>query len=112
MSHVRHNAVLVTAPAYVWQPPMSREVPPQPNVEAFRLSLPPEWRPLVVGPVPSMVNSYVTYAFLPDGSKEGWPESNDGDRYRQQFADLFAWSYEDGSSPFDVQLVVYGEMRG
>lgn len=32
-----------------------------------------------------VVNGYVSYAFLPDGSKEGWNTSDDADRYRERF---------------------------
>ena len=44
---------------------------------------------LLVGPTPSLVNGYVTYALLPDGSKEGWSTSDLGDRARQIFIDHF-----------------------
>ena len=37
---------------------------------------------LLVGPVHSVTNGDVSFAFLPDGSKEGWPTSDTGDRIR------------------------------
>jgi hypothetical protein len=79
-----------------------------PDVDGFRESLPEKWRPLVVGPIASVVNDDYTFFFAPDGSKEGWADSDDGDRYRQQFMDLFAWKYDDGSTPFDVIAVRFG----
>lgn len=80
-----------------------------PDVDAFRASLPAEWQPLIVGPVGSITNDYWTFAFLPDGSKEGWDTSDRGDEYREQFEDLFSFRYEDGSSPFDVVHVRFGD---
>jgi len=98
MGYIAHDAVMVTASDYVAMP----------DVEAFRQSLPEEWRPLVIGPVRSVINGYLHFVFLPDGSKEGWGTSDQGDEYRQQFADLFSAGYEDGSSPFDVVKIRYG----
>ncbi len=72
------------------------------DVEAFRESLPEEWRSLVIGPVKSITNSYSTFAFLWDGSKEGWDTGEQGDAYRQRFLDLFSFAYEDGGSPYRV----------
>jgi hypothetical protein len=88
-----HDVVLVTSII-----PGDRD----PDMDAFRASLPEEWRPLVVGPVRSITNGYGFYAFLPDGSKEGWDTSDKGDEYREQFVALFASGY------FDVARVTYG----
>jgi hypothetical protein len=80
-----------------------------PDIDAFRASLPRAWAPLVVGPFRGMVNDTLTWMFVPDGSKEGWPESDDGDAYLLEFADLFAVRHEeDGSTPFSVVLVAFG----
>lgn len=56
----------------------------------WREKLPVEWQRLVIGPVMTVTNGYMNYAFLPDGSKEGWETSEDGDRYRQEFFALLA----------------------
>lgn len=104
MGYVRHDAVIVTTEGY-------REGG-LPDIEAFKQTLPEEWRRLVIGPVESAVNGTFSYAFLPDGSKEGWGTSNDGDRYRQQFRELFRTAYEDGSSADDVVTVAFGADYG
>lgn len=103
MGYPRHNAVIAVVPRYV----ASRMFPdvPVPDVEGFRESLPQQWRPLVVGPIPSVINGYVTYVFAPDGSNEGWPDSDDGDRYRHRFAELFSFTFPDGSSPYNVLVI-------
>lgn len=38
----------------------------------------------IVGPVKG-INGYVSYAFLPDGSKDGWESSNVADKFRERF---------------------------
>lgn len=106
MGFIAHDAVIVTISGYVLNSLMG--LPAMPDVEAFRASLPAEWQALIVGPVKSITNDYLTYAFLPDGSKEGWDTSGKGDEYREQFAALFSFKYEDGSSPFDVVHVRFG----
>lgn len=102
MGYIAHDAVIVTFGRHA----LDREW--MPDVEAFRQSLPEEWRPLVVGPVDSITNGYVTWMFLPDGSKSGWDTDEQGDEYRQQFIDLFSFRWPDGSSPWDVVTVTYG----
>lgn len=74
MGTIIHDAVIVTAADYFAQP----------DIAAFRASLPDEWQPLVVGPVRSITNGYLTYAFLPDGSTEGLDTSDAGDGYRDR----------------------------
>lgn len=105
MGYIAHHAVLVTVSGYVTKDAGKIRMP---DVNSFRASLPPEWAALVVGPVPAVINDYLHFVFLPDGSKEGWDDSDKGDAYREQFAELFSACYEDGSSPFDVALVRYG----
>ena len=102
MGYVRHNAVIVTAAGYAME---GRYDAPAPDVDAFRRSLPEKWQHLVIGPVKSVINDYVTFAFLPDGSKEGWEDSDLGDEYRRQFTALFSFAFEDGSTPFNVLVV-------
>jgi hypothetical protein len=102
VGYMRHNAVIVTASGYVFRG--QREIP-VPDIGAFRESLPEKWRRLVIGPVQSVAEDYASFAFLPDGSHEGWPDSGDGDRYRQQFIDLFSFACEDSSTPFDVLVI-------
>lgn len=99
MGYMRHNAIVAVVNGYIFGQPEA------PDVETFRASLPPEWQHLVIGPVKSVMNDYVTFVFAADGSKEGWGTSDAGDLYRKQFLDLFRFAYEDGSSPSDVLVV-------
>lgn len=66
-----------------------------------------------VSPVSKAVtNGYQSFAVFPDGSKEGWAESDYGDEERGEFV---AWlerqKYSDGSSPLAWVEVNYGETR-
>lgn len=103
MGYPRHDAIIVTVNGYVFKGGITDL--PAPDIDAFRDSLPEDWQRLVIGPVPSLVNDYLTFVFLPDGSKEGWDTSDQGDEYRKRFLDLFAHAHGDGSSPFDVVVV-------
>jgi hypothetical protein len=100
MGYIAHDAVIVTVSNY--KPEL------MPDVSAFIESMPEEFRHLVVGPIGSAVNSFVTWFFAPDGSKEFWDTSDLGDGWRRKFIDLFRFAYEDGSSPFDVVSVRFG----
>jgi hypothetical protein len=102
MGVIKHDAVIVTVAGFIVDDPR------MPDVDAFRSCLPEEFRQLLVGPIPSVVNGDVTYFFAPDGSKEGWRPSNEGDHWRSEFIDLFRFRYDDGSSPFVVTAVRYG----
>ena len=56
------------------------------------------------------INDYVTVTMIPDGSKEGWDDSNYGDDLRSQFVnELQKALYKDGSSPWDWIEVSFGE---
>jgi hypothetical protein len=83
-----------------------------PDMDAFRAGLRPEFRPLVVGPVVTRFNGCAMYAFLPDGSKEGWPPSDEGDRAREAFKDLFRHRYNDGSTGDEWTHVRFGDRDG
>lgn len=102
MGYTRHNTIIVTVSDYAFGGDSELPIP---DIDAFRDSLPEDWQRLVIGPVPALVNSYATFMFLPDGSKEGWDTSDQGDEYRKQFIDLFSACYDDGSGPFDVVVV-------
>jgi len=58
------------------------------------------------------INGYQSFCVFPDGSKEGWSDSAEGDAHRDGFiAWLKAQAYSDGSSPLAWAEVNYGEIR-
>lgn len=100
MGYIAHDAVLVVTGDY--------RPGGLPDIDAFRESMPENFRQLVIGPVQSAANGEILYAFLPDGSKEGWETSDEGEYWREEFRNLFTYRYEDGSSPDDVVSVRFG----
>lgn len=100
MGRIVHDAIVVTTTDY--------RPGGLPDIDAFRATIPEQFRPLVVGPIAAPLNGYVSYAFLPDGSKEGWGASDEGDTYRAQFAALFSQRYDDGSTHDNTVAVRYG----
>ena len=51
-----------------------------------------------------------TIFMAPDGSEEGWKDSNEADKLRDEFVALLESSkYEDGSNPWRYVEVSYGE---
>lgn len=70
---------------------------------------PKEWAALFAT-VPAISNGKATIVLCPDGSKEGWDTSNQGDYLRQRFIEELAKdNFDDGSSPWDWVEVGYGE---
>jgi len=55
-------------------------------------------------------NGYITIVLIPNGSKKGWPEAEQGDNLREDFKKkLQSFAYEDDSNPFSWVEVGYGE---
>lgn len=56
------------------------------------------------------INGFVTVVLAPDGSNEGWDDSDFGDTIRYEFIQAIRLAeYDDGSSPWDWIEVGYGE---
>ncbi|WP_109507319.1 hypothetical protein [Nocardioides speluncae] len=108
MGFMAHHAVVVHISGYVYSDNYPSGRAPAPDIAAFRETLPGRFQRLVVGPIVTAINGDLVAAFLPDGSKEGWPDSDEGDDYRRQFIELFSWCYDDGSSPFEVVHLRFG----
>ena len=60
--------------------------------------------------VKSSINGYMSFFIAPDGSKEGWPDSDTGDKLRKEFID---WIEEGEESRYlDYVEVFYGDDNG
>jgi len=95
MGYVRHHAIVVTS---------SREQDITGGIaKATELGL------VASVQSPRTVNGYRSFLVCPDGSKEGWAESDEGDVAREAFiAWLRAQRYDDGSSNIEWVEVSYG----
>jgi len=91
MGYIRHDAIIVTA----WdEERLSRA-----HAKARELKLP------VSEVVPSGVNGYVSFLIAPDGSKEGWQPSDDGDKNRAAWK---AWARDEKELWVDWTHIRYG----
>lgn len=45
---------------------------------------------VLIGPIESPINSFTIFAYLPDGSKEGWDASDAHDLWRERFKEIMA----------------------
>lgn len=60
--------------------------------------------------MPRLLNDYSSFLVAPDGSKEGWPDSDQGEARRATFvAWLHRQRHSDGSTPYEWVLVEYGK---
>jgi len=97
MGYIRHHAIIVTS----WSDKHIEHAYSQ-AVEIFGEAVSPI--------VNSKHNDYGSFFIAPDGSKEGWEESDEGDDLRERFVEwLNHHRYDDGSSPFDWAEIQYGD---
>lgn len=100
MGVIAHHAIIVTASYGGW---------PEKAHEAARRYFPEDQ---VSELSREAINGYRSFCIFPDGSKEGWAESADGNLRRDNFVEwLKAQAYEDGSSPLSWAEVHFGEIR-
>ena len=101
MGYIRHHAIVVTDHSHGEFIEAARDA-----ATRFGLSV----SDIVMSPN----NRYRSFLVAPDGSKEGWEESDKADTAR---ASLISWledqRYDDGSSPLDwVEVRFGGDDRG
>ncbi|MBG9567550.1 hypothetical protein [Brevibacillus agri] len=101
MGFIRHNAIVVTGADY--------------NSGAFEKAhlKAMELFGLLTSPiVHSDWNGYMSFFVAPDGSKEGWADSVEGDKKRKEFADFIdSLAYGDGSNSVKFVDVAYDELH-
>jgi hypothetical protein len=103
MGYMRHHAIVVTG----WDDPHGTF--DAAHAEAMRLM------PDLTTPISqARMNAYQSFCILPDGSKEGWDESDRGDKERGVF---ISWLTEhaatsDGGWWVDWALVQFGDEEG
>lgn len=99
MGYIRHHAILVTS----WQD----EAIEKAHNYADGMLLNPS------NIVTSDINGYRSFFIPPDGSKEGWENSDHGDKGRDCFIEwIGTQAYEDGSSSLVWAEVQYGDENG
>lgn len=102
MGYMRHHAIIVTT----WHEARAEAARGE-AVGVFAGRAPVS--PLLASPI----NGYWSFMVGPDGSKQGWSDSDRGDEARDALvAWLHAQRYEDGSSAFSWVEVQYGDDNG
>lgn len=100
MGIINHNAIIVTS----WHD-KSIEAAKEKIIEIWDLY--EDYHPVILD---SGVNVYKTIFIPPDGSKEGWAESDDGDEKRKKFTDWIESNNNEESGIYlEVVEVSYGE---
>lgn len=95
MGYVRHNAIVVTS--------YDESLLNAAAQKAHDLGM------IFMGPSAEGVNCYRSLLVCPDGSKEGWHDSDDGDERRKAFREwLDNRRFSDGSSCLEWVEVAYG----
>ena len=102
MGYMRHHAIVVTGPASVY---LSKATMQEVRDAVFDIA-----GNMVSELVGSPMNGYLSFFVAPDGSKEGWSESEEGDKTRQRVIDyLETLRYEDGSTSYKYAEIQYGD---
>lgn len=112
MGYMCHHAVLVTS----WDRKLTelarnKAIELAPEGEPWSPNV--DFKDLVSPIVGSVVNGYSSFFIAPDGSKEGWETSDQGDAWRAAFT---KWCdgqrYDDNSSSLTWALVQFGDENG
>ena len=99
MGVINHNAVIATT----WS------LEKADNLQEWIETL-GDKRRLIIRAKETLVNGYHTFIVVPNGSKEGWEDSDNGDRLRERvIIRLSKDNYEDNSSPWNWVEVGFGE---
>lgn len=100
MGFIKHNAIIVTGVKY--SPREFRKAYDK-ACELFGIEG-------VSNIVASQINGFMSFFVAPDGSKEYWDDSNEGDSKRKQLADYIdSLAYGDGSTSVNFVDVSYDE---
>lgn len=101
MGNIRHNAIIVTGSDY----PDAIEKFDSAHQKAREL-----FGELVSEPIEGVINGYRSFFVAPDGSKEGWSESDQYDIKRRELCDFIdSLAYGDGSNAVHFVDVGYDE---
>lgn len=106
LRNIRHHIVVVT----VHDPKLAENLRKQIS-ELYKKNMEAKNGFQLISPVvPSLINNYHTFFIAPDGSKEGYDLSDDGDRIRTQVVALLdSYKTEDGTFPVSYVELYYGD---
>lgn len=100
MGYIRHHGIAVTS----WNDELIKKA----HEKATQI-----FKSRTSSIIKSDVNRYQSFFIAPDGSKEGWGESDIGDVQRKTFKDwINEQAYEDGSNSLSFCEFFYGDDNG
>ena len=100
MGYIRHHAIAVTS--------CNDELIKKAHEKATQI-----FKSRTSALLDSYVNNYKSFFIAPDGSKEGWGESDIGDVQRKTFKEwVKEQAYEDGSNSLSFCEFFYGDDKG
>lgn len=100
MGYIRHHSIVVTS----WDDVKFNKI----YIKARSI-----FGSLVSDIIQSNINGYKSFFIAPDGSKEGWEESNTGDIKRNTFIkNIDKFKYCDGSNSIRYCELFYGDDEG
>lgn len=103
MGYMRHHTIVVTS----WDDELAITAHAQAE-EVFT-----ETACVVSALTPPATNGFRSFFVAPDGSKEGWTASNEGDEARSVFVEwMDSQRYSDGSTSLDWVEVQFGDDDG
>lgn len=99
MGYIKHNAIVVTGARHAMS-----------QLEMIHNKAQELFGSLVSPIIQSHWNGFHTFFVAPDGSKEGWKQSDDGDQQRKELESLIdSLAYGDGSNSIHYVDVSYDE---
>lgn len=100
MGYIRHHSIVVTS----WDEEQIKKA----HTKAKEMC-----GEIVSNIVESKINGYGSFFIAPDGSKEGWVESDCGNDNRKNYIRwILEQNYDDGSNPLSYVEFYYGDDEG
>lgn len=97
MGYIRHHAIAITS----WNDKLIKMA----HEKAIQI-----FNDRVSNILMDNINGYKSFFIAPDGSKEGWSESDTGDAQRKMFIDwVNKQAYDDGSNSLSFCVFFYGD---
>lgn len=88
MGRIKHNAIIVTDDSARIEEYRQRAIEIFNKHFSWDENNPVDYGNQIVSTlIPSLINGYLSFFIAPDGSKEGWKDSNAGDEARKEFLD-------------------------
>lgn len=107
MGYIKHHTIVVVS----WDKEKLKVVHRKAR-KVFKKHL-PHAENLVSEIIRSSINDYHSFFVAPDGSKEGWFNSDWGDEARKEFVEYIkSLAYEDGSNSINFVELFFGEDDG